>query len=449
MPNAVIRNNKGRNDNTLWTENNEGTKVSFVCYDTAYKEAEGIVSDIVENRDRFPYGDCAVLYRTNAQSRLLEEKCVLLNVPYRMVGGVNFYQRKEIKDILCYLKTIENGSDDLAVERIVNVPRRGIGQTSIDRIADHARIRDISFYEALLDIGNVPGIKAIPKVKSFTTLIETFKKEAASVTVAGLIEMVLEATGYKEELIAENTIESQTRLENLGELISKAEDFGDEAGDAEALTRFLQDVSLVADVDSMSDDDDRVTLMTMHSAKGLEFPKVYLAGMEERLFPGARAVNSPDGDEMEEERRLCYVGITRAKQELVLTASRMRIINGETQFSDKSRFIKEIPEELLETGKTGGINMEKLDENSGSGMYRPKPKVLTSGSAAVTLGKQFEVKKAEGLSYGVGDRVRHVKFGEGTVLSVEDGKRDYEVVVNFDKTGEKKLFASFAKLEKV
>jgi DNA helicase-2/ATP-dependent DNA helicase PcrA len=447
--NSVIGNNRDRKDKTLWTENEEGPKVSFICYGTAYNEAEGIVADIVNNKDRFHYGDCAVLYRTNAQSRLLEEKCVMLNVPYRMVGGVNFYQRKEIKDILCYLKTIENGSDDLAVERIVNVPRRGIGTTSIDRVRSYALDHDISLYEALLKINDVPGVKASVKVKRFTGLIEEFKRKAPDLTVAELIQLVLELTGYKEELIAEGTIEAQTRLENLGELISKAEGFDDGPDDGTALTRFLQEVSLVADVDNMTDDDDKVTLMTLHAAKGLEFPKVYLAGMEERLFPGVRAVSSPGEEEMEEERRLCYVGITRAQKELVLTASRMRIINGEPQFQTTSRFVNEINEEYLETVKTGGNAMEKQDENSGSGMYRPKPKVLTSGSAAVALGKQFEVKKAEGLSYGVGDRVRHVKFGEGTVLSVEDGKKDYEVVVNFDKAGEKKLFASFAKLQKV
>ena len=451
--NSVIRNNEDRRDKTLWTENEEGRKVSFICYDTAYKEAEGIVMDIDENKDRFPYGDCAVLYRTNAQSRLLEEKCVLWNVPYRMVGGVNFYQRKEIKDILCYLKTIENGSDDLAVGRIVNVPRRGIGQTSIDRIGTYAITHEMSFYEALDKINEVPGIKCQAKIRDFTKLIEGFRQEAAGMKVAGLIRCVLDRTGYKDELVAEDTIESQTRLENIGEFISKAEDFDEANEDGEngdtALTRFLQEVSLVADVDNMADDDDKVTLMTLHAAKGLEFPKVYLAGMEERLFPGVRAVNSADSNEMEEERRLCYVGITRAQKELVLTASRMRVINGEPQYQAPSRFIDEISPELLETEKTGGLIMEKIDENSGSGMYRPKPKVLTSGSAAVTLGKQFEVKKAEGLTYGVGDRVRHVKFGEGTVLSIEDGKRDYEVVVNFNKVGEKKLFASFAKLVKV
>ena len=450
VANAIISNNENRNDKMLWTSNGSGEKVDFYRYENAYGEAEGIVGRIRAEVSRFPYGSCAVLYRTNAQSRILEEKFVYSNVPYRIVGGVNFYQRKEIKDVISYLKIIENGSDDLAVQRIINVPRRGIGQMTIGRVAAFAEAHGISFYEALTRLNDIPGITTAAKaVRPFVRLIEHFRSMAETVTVKELIECVVEETGYGEELRNEKTIEAETRLDNIAELVNKAAEFADEPEDADALSRFLQEVALVADVDSMEDDSDRVTLMTLHAAKGLEFPRVFLAGMEERLFPSIRAINSENGKDIEEERRLCYVGVTRAQKKLSLTAAGSRLYNGERMISPVSRFITEIPDDLLEKGEKGGYFMEKQEENAGSGMYRPKPKVLTSSAAAVTLGKQFEVKKAEGLDYGPGDRVRHAKFGEGTVVSVDDGKRDYEVVVDFDKAGSKKLLASFAKLEKV
>lgn len=452
VANEIIRNNKGRNDKRLWTDNEAGFRAVFHQCDTANEEAAWVAGDIKANHDdgRFAWKDMAVLYRTNMQSRLLEERCVALSVPYRMVGGVNFYQRKEVKDLVCYLKTIENGLDDVAVQRIINVPRRGIGQTTVNRVADYALAHEISFYQALIGINEIPGIKSAgKKIREFTDLIDFFRQRSHELSVKDLIELVITETGYEEELVAENTIEAQTRLENMRELVSKAADFGDAPGEEGALTRFLQEVSLVADIDSMQDSDDRVTLMTLHAAKGLEFPKVYLTGMEENLFPGIRAVNSPDANDMEEERRLCYVGVTRAMKELTMTSAFRRVVNGEPHYSQVSRFVKEIPADLLETDRKEGRIMEKNEENAGSGMYRPKPRVLTSDTAALTLGKQFEVKKAEGLAYGPGDRVRHVKFGEGTVISVEDGKKDYEVVVDFDRAGSKKLFASFAKLTKV
>ena len=452
VANEIIRNNKGRNDKRLWTDNEAGFRAVFHQCDTANEEAAWVAGDIKANHDdgRFAWKDMAVLYRTNMQSRLLEERCVALSVPYRMVGGVNFYQRKEVKDLVCYLKTIENGLDDVAVQRIINVPRRGIGQTTVNRVADYALAHEISFYQALIGINEIPGIKSAgKKIREFTDLIDFFRQRSHELSVKDLIELVITETGYEEELVAENTIEAQTRLENMRELVSKAADYGDAPGEEGALTRFLQEVSLVADIDSMQDSDDRVTLMTLHAAKGLEFPKVYLTGMEENLFPGIRAVNSPDANDMEEERRLCYVGVTRAMKELTMTSAFRRVVNGEPHYSQVSRFVKEIPADLLETDRKEGRIMEKNEENAGSGMYRPKPRVLTSDTAALTLGKQFEVKKAEGLAYGPGDRVRHVKFGEGTVISVEDGKKDYEVVVDFDRAGSKKLFASFAKLTKV
>ncbi|MCD8125189.1 MAG: ATP-dependent DNA helicase PcrA, partial [Lachnospiraceae bacterium] len=400
---------------------------------------------------------CAVLYRPNAQSRLLEEKCVTYNVPYRLVGGVNFYQRKEIKDLICYLKTVDNGRDDLAVQRIINVPRRGIGAVTITKVAEHAAQLGMSFYDALADYEAVPGLgRASGKVAGFVSQIQVLRSKAPFMTVKELLENVLEDTGYRAELEAEGTLEAQTRLENIQELISKAAALGDDPEDPDALGRFLEEIALVAEVDSVDTEDDRVILMTLHSAKGLEFPKVYLSGMEDGLFPGNMSINSDDPMDLEEERRLCYVGMTRAREELILTAARQRMVNGETRYSRVSRFVEEISRNLLQV-REPAASVQRRAEAAGSsspsvggGSYRPKANVLNSPvSASYKLGKQFQVEKAQSLSYGVGDRVRHTKFGEGTVTNLLDGKRDYEVTVDFDRVGQKKLFASFAHLEKV
>ena len=457
VANQVIRRNEGRKEKALWTENEEGVKVFFCQFDTAFEEAEAIVKDILDHRDTFQYGDCAVLYRTNAQSRILEEKCVTYNVPYRLVGGVNFYQRKEIKDLVCYLKTVANGRDDLAVQRIINVPKRGIGQTSIRKVMGYAiDCEGMSFYDALTEAERIPGLgKTAVKINSFVNQIQVLRSKAEFMSIRELLEEILEDTGYKAELVAENTIEAQTRLENIEELVSKAADFGDSPEDNTSLDRFLEEIALVAEVDNLNEDEQRVVLMTLHSAKGLEFPRVYLSGMEEGLFPSSMAVMSDDPTDMEEERRHCYVGITRARQELTLTAARQRMINGETRLSRVSRFVGEIPLELLQEEKAPSIRTKKERDALGReaaatlGTYRPKPTVLTSSTTAAYLGKQFEVEKAGSLEYNVGDRVRHIKFGEGTVQTIEDGKRDFEVTVVFDTAGVKKLFASFAKLQKI
>ncbi|MCD8011509.1 MAG: DNA helicase PcrA [Lachnospiraceae bacterium] len=456
--NQVIRHNQGRKDKTLWTENGEGARVALRQYDTAYGEADAIVRDILQNRARYPFGQCAVLYRTNAQSRLLEEKCVAYNVPYRLVGGVNFYQRKEIKDLICYLKTVDNGRDDLAVQRIINVPRRGIGAVTITKVAEHAAQLGMSFYDALADCEAVPGLSrsAAAKVTGFVSQIQVLRSKASFMTVKELLENVLEDTGYRKELEAEGTLEAQTRLENIQELVNKAAALGDEPEDTEALGRFLEEIALVAEVDSVDTEDDRVILMTLHSAKGLEFPKVYLSGMEDGLFPGNMSINSEDPMDLEEERRLCYVGMTRAREELILTAARQRMVNGETRYSRVSRFVEEIPRNLLQVREPAASVQRRAEaagggsSSAGGGSYRPRANVLNSpASASYKLGKQFQVEKAQSLSYGVGDRVRHTKFGEGTVTNILDGKRDYEVTVDFDRVGQKKLFASFAHLEKV
>lgn len=486
--NAVIHNNQGRKDKTLWTANGEGVPVEFRQYEQAYEEADGIIRDIIASgRD---YQDCAVLYRTNAQSRLLEEKCIVHNVPYRLVGGVNFYQRKEIKDILCYLKTIANGQDDIAVQRIINVPKRGIGATSIGKITAWSSEQGISFYEACKRAQAVPALgKAAGKIAGFVGQIEDFSDRLLEegYSLKELIEAILDETGYREELQAEGEIESQTRLENIEELINKAVSYWEERENPD-LNEFLEEVALVADVDRMDDSQNRVTLMTLHSAKGLEFPVVYLSGLEDGLFPSSMSIMSDDKTDIEEERRLCYVGITRAMERLVITGARLRMVNGETRYSKISRFVEEIPEEFIEAEKlkprlgrraaeehevdglpwnqTRGVSMFGTKSNSyaspttgyadgngigGAGGVSFGRGGTGSGGAGTTpgFGKAFTVKKSASLDYQEGDRVSHIKFGEGTVQSIKDGTKDYEVTVEFDRAGVKKMFASFAKLQKI
>lgn len=490
--NEVIRHNFGRKDKTLWTANGEGDKILFKQFGTAKDEADFVVRQIRDSG--YSYQDQAVLYRTNAQSRLLEERCIFYNVPYRLVGGVNFYQRKEIKDILAYLKTIANGVDDLSVIRIINVPKRGIGATTIGRVTAFASEHNMSFYDTLKEAKQIPGIgKAAEKISRFIAQMEAFRAMAYSeeYSMKDLIDHILEDTGYEEELQEEGEIEAQTRLENIEELINKAAAY-EEDSEHPTLDEFLEQVALVADIDNVDDTEDRVTLMTLHSAKGLEFPKVYLVGMEDGLFPGMMSIMSGDKTEMEEERRLCYVGITRAKKELVLTAARQRMINGETRWSKPSRFINEIPPNLLDTDKLQPVfGKSKQDDpgdfglpwdqgsksgvsrfgmgynayaskttsppgNSGAGYKNAKNSGTGGfGSSMQSLepkkkpgfGKTFTVQKAASLAYKEGDRVKHAKFGEGTVKEIIDGARDYEVTVEFDKGGQKKMLAGFAKLE--
>ena len=353
--NSVIANNRGRKEKSLWTENGEGELIRLRQFDTAFDEADFIGEDIKSAvRQGGSYNDSAVLYRTNAQSRLLEEKFIAMNIPYKIVGGVNFYARREIKDLLAYLKTIDNGRDDVAVRRIINVPKRGIGLTTINRIQESATERGIGFYEALLAPGLIAGVgRSATKLDSFAALIEYFKTLAEEMNITDLLQEVIEKTGYIESLENEDKEEAKTRKENIDELISKAATYEESCQDKDekaTLSGFLEEVALVADIDSPDEDQEYVVLMTLHSAKGLEFPRVYLAGMEDGLFPGYMSINAGDREELEEERRLCYVGITRAEQELTLTSARRRMVHGETQYNPMSRFVKEIPRELLDTG---------------------------------------------------------------------------------------------------
>ncbi|MEQ2590325.1 DNA helicase PcrA [[Ruminococcus] torques] len=460
VANSVIRNNKGRKEKTLWTDNEKGEKIRLRQFDTAYDEAQFIAEDIKdETAQGANYSDHAVLYRTNAQSRLLEEKFVAMNIPYKIVGGINFYSRREIKDVLSYLKTIDNGKDDLAVRRIINVPKRGIGLTTINRIQESAAARGIGFYDALSAPDLIPGIgRSASKLDSFAALIEYFKGRSEESGVTDLLTEVIEKTGYTESLEADDPEELEARVQNIDELVSKAavyEESCSDRGERPTLSGFLEEVALVADIDSVAEDRDYVILMTLHSAKGLEFPHVYLAGMEDGLFPSYMSISGDDPEELEEERRLCYVGVTRAEEKLTLTCARMRLVRGERQYNSMSRFIKEMPSALIDTGKReGGFSQnvslgEKRTHSSEVSGYKRSAYAQKPAFAAIQKGSGLMAKKSEGLSYGVGDRVRHVKFGDGTVTEIKEGGRDYEVTVQFDTAGVRKMFALFAKLIKI
>ena len=476
--NSVIANNRGRKEKSLWTENGEGELIRLRQFDTAFDEADFIGEDIKSAvRQGGSYNDSAVLYRTNAQSRLLEEKFIAMNIPYKIVGGVNFYARREIKDLLAYLKTIDNGRDDVAVRRIINVPKRGIGLTTINRIQESATERGIGFYEALLAPGLIAGVgRSATKLDSFAALIEYFKTLAEEMSITDLLQEVIEKTGYIESLENEDKEEAKTRKENIDELISKAATYEESCQDKDekaTLSGFLEEVALVADIDSLDEDQEYVVLMTLHSAKGLEFPRVYLAGMEDGLFPGYMSINAGDREELEEERRLCYVGITRAEQELTLTSARRRMVHGETQYNPMSRFVKEIPRELLDTGNKKFTQETEMPAQQNTyaraseafraqafagalgGMAPAKnqgtSKTVTGSQALASLqkGSQLAAGGNGPLGYEVGDRVRHVKFGEGTVTDIKEGGRDHEVTIEFDGVGTRKMFAKFAKLVKV
>ena len=456
--NAVIRNNHGRKEKTLWTENEDGNMIQFRQFDSAYEEAEYVVGDIRRhvNKELCSYKDNAVLYRTNAQSRMFEERFVRDSIPYKVIGGVNFYARREIKDLLAYLKTIDNGRDDLAVRRIVNVPKRGIGLTSINRVQEYASSRECSFYDALRAVDLIPNIgRGQAKLESFVAMIEHFKNDVQDMSVSELMEEVIKETGYIDAMIHEcESEEATSRIENIDELrykIAAYEENCETQNEASTLSGFLEDVALVADIDSLDESTDYVVLMTLHSAKGLEFPHVYLAGMEDGLFPSYMTITADDPAELEEERRLCYVGITRAEKDLTLTCARKRMVHGETQYKKMSRFLKEIPLELLETGPS--TKKEKKEESEPvrvkTSFMQAKEAFKTKAFTAPKPVQQFGTPKGGKLPYGVGDRVKHIKFGEGTVTAITEGGRDYEVTVDFDGPGTKKMFAAFARLQKV
>ena len=451
--NRVIENNTERKPKRLWTENGAGDKVHFRQFLNGFEEAEYVVGEITKARRNGDcnYKDCAVLYRTNAQSRLFEEKFLLANVPYKIVGGINFYARKEIKDLLCYLKTVSNAKDDVAVRRILNVPKRGIGAATVSKVQDYAEYMQVSFYDALRVAEEIPSIgRSLSKINGFVDFIQSLRSKEEVYTVRELLEEVIRLTGYVDELRAEDTEEAKARIENIDELISKTEMYQETMkaqNEPATLSGFLEEIALVADIDSVDPNQDYVLLMTLHSAKGLEFPKVFLTGMEDGIFPGYMTISSGDPSDLEEERRLCYVGITRAMKELTLTCAQQRMIRGETQFNRVSRFVREIPRELVDLGHTVQEKKPRLEDIAPKNNSYMQMKMAFH--AKPFQPKEFKVTKAEALDYEVGDTVRHVKFGVGIVKNITEGGRDYEVTVDFDRFGVKKMFAGFAKLKKI
>lgn len=515
--NAVIRHNVGRKDKSLWTEQGEGSRIHFRPFDTAYEEAEYIAYDISKKHREgsFDYRDCAVLFRTNAQARVLEEQFVRAGIPYDVVGGVNFYSRKEIKDLIAYLKTIDNGRDDVAVKRIINVPKRGIGATTITRIQEYADERQISFFDALCEADRIMTIgRSAVKLQPFVNMIYTFRAKLPIYGLEGLINDIIKETGYVEQLEADSDEEASARIENIDELVSKIVAY-EQDNDEATLSAFLEEVALVADIDGVDRDDNKVLLMTLHSAKGLEFPSVYMAGMEDGVFPSYMTISSGDISELEEERRLAYVGITRAKKDLTLTCAKARMLRGETQYNPVSRFLKEIPADLMDNrvpeykNKDFAVYDEEsaerkafkqkpfyntyqstyqktyqnayqssssqvtktvmsddvFDKKTASSSFDGRPKAVlkkkttklevqpymskaAASMAGLTKGMPQSDKE---LSYGVGDRVRHIKFGEGTVQNIVKGPRDYQVTVLFDSEnyGQKVMYAAFAKLQRI
>ena len=503
--NAVIGNNVKRKKKALWTDRGEGTKLHLKQFNTAREEAAFITDDIARKMraDRhLHYSDFAILYRTNAQARSLEERFVLDSIPYNVVGGTNFYDRREIRDMIAYLKTIDTGQDEIAVRRILNVPRRGIGATTMARLSDYAVDRDVTFFAAMESCRNITSLgRSTAKIESFVKLILSLREFAQEHRLSELLRQIIIQTEYEAYLRDLDDEDGEDRISNVDELVSKITDY-EETAEEPTLSGFLEEVALVSDLDNTSESQDKVLLMTLHSAKGLEFPHVYISGMEDGIFPSAMALNSDDEEAEEEERRLAYVGITRAKDDLTLTCSRTRMLRGEVQYNPMSRFVAEIPEELFDSevpsnryeddhpfdrdysgrgdrygSSYGGSTYGSISSYGGSAYSgsayagskaqdngrtaRPRLKAVYKKPSTDDAKKPYIAKAGgKGLSslskgmpsapsapnYGPGDRVRHTKYGEGTVKAVEAGPRDYKVTVQFDEYGQKIMYAAFAKL---
>ncbi|WP_010191839.1 DNA helicase PcrA [Bacillus sp. m3-13] len=470
--NRVIDNNIGRKKKNLWTENDEGQKIIHYQADSEKSEAQFVVGKMRELMRQNPsrtLGDFAILYRTNAQSRVMEEMLLMSNINYTIVGGTKFYDRKEIKDILAYLRLIANPDDDISLQRIVNVPKRGIGATTVDKIANYATQHDISIYTALaeVDLIGVSG-RATSQLKEFRSLIEGYVQMQEYISVTELVEEVLEKSGYREMLKADKTIESQSRLENIDEFLSVTKNF-EEKYDDKSLVAFLTDLALVADIDKLDEEDpaqqEGVILMTLHAAKGLEFPVVFLIGMEEGVFPHSRSLF--EEAEMEEERRLAYVGITRAEEQLFITNAQMRTLFGRTNINPPSRFIKEIPEELLESEENkeaasrptpfggrgssfGGGSASTFGGSSSTGRARAASPASQTARRTTAPSRGLTATGGESLDWMVGDKAEHKKWGVGTVVSVKGDGDGKELDIAFPSpTGIKRLLAKFAPVTKV
>ncbi|MBM4764546.1 DNA helicase UvrD [Bacillus sp. B15-48] len=449
--NHVIQNNLNRKSKKLWTENAEGNKIVYYRADSEQVEAQyviGKIQELIKSGNRKP-SEIAILYRTNAQSRVIEESFLKSNLEYTIVGGTKFYDRKEIKDILAYLRLVSNPDDDISLQRVINVPKRAIGATSIDKIANFAAMHDISMFHAL-DSVELIGLspKAAKAAAGFRDLIANYTKMQDFLSVTELVEEILDKSGYREMLKAENSIEAESRLENLDEFLTVTNAFEENSED-KSLTGFLTDLALVADIDKLDDDgqkpNETVTLMTLHSAKGLEFPVVFLIGLEEGVFPHSRSLM--EEAEMEEERRLMYVGVTRAEEELYITNAQMRTLFGRTNMNQESRFIKEIPDELMEYVQPAERRYKpaekpsRMNQSQVAGTAFKQPRGAVTRPAAKTGGDQ--------LDWRVGDKAQHGKWGIGTVVSVKGSGEGTELDIAFPSpVGVKRLLAKFAPITK-
>lgn len=435
--NEVIKNNTERKPKGLWTANTGGDKINYYEATTERDEAEYVVKEIMKHqRNGKKYSDMAILYRTNAQSRVLEETFMKSNIPYTMVGGQKFYDRKEIKDLLSYLRVIANSNDDISLQRIINVPKRGVGPSSVEKIQTYAVQNNISMFDAL---GEVDFIGLSKKVTqeciSFYEMIQNLIKEQEFLEISEIVEEVLVKSGYRDMLDREQTLESRSRLENLDEFMSVPKDYEENTPlEEQSLINFLTDLSLVADIDE-ADTESGVTLMTMHSAKGLEFPIVFIMGMEESLFPHIRAIKSDDDHEMEEERRICYVAITRAEETLYITNATTRMLFGRSQSNMPSRFLKEIPEDLMES-------------HSGSKRQTIQPKEKPTQKRGFSKRTTSSKKQVTSSDWKVGDKVTHKAWGEGMVSNVNEKNGSVELDIIFKSEGPKRLLAQFAPIEK-
>lgn len=471
--NEVIKNNETKYEKKLWTSNEAGSLPKVFRGDNEYDEANYIVEQInsLRRSEYYKYSDFAVLYRMNSQSRSIEDILRRENIPYKIIGGLKFYERKEIKDIIAYLRLIHNTADNLSLTRIINEPKRGVGKTSLDNIEAIAATNGISMYEVIKRADEFGLNRVFTNTRGFVNAIEELRQERENKVISELIKDTLKKTGYTQALKDENTIEAENRIENLDEFLTVAIEFEEESAD-NSLTEFLEGITLSSDLDGMEDAEESVTLMTLHSAKGLEFPAVFLVGMEEGIFPGYKSIGEPK--ELEEERRLCYVGITRAKEKLFMTCAKQRTIFGSTSFNGVSRFIKEIPanmldgyEELEQSTKNafGDSRYEWGYGNSTSGSFFGSPVTSYKGSdiSKKTAASSFGFKSADSFlanlnkskntgdidldAYKSGVKVYHKKFGEGMINSVEAEGDDLKVDISFEKAGHKRLMAKFAGLE--
>ena len=469
--NAVIKHNENKFEKKLWTENDEGSLPCIYNGEDEYDEATYIVQQIshLKTEEYYKNSDFTVLYRMNAQSRAIEDILRREDIPYKIIGGLKFYERKEIKDIIAYLRLIHNTSDNLSLKRIINEPKRGIGKTSLEKVQDISENSGVSMYEVIKNAAEYDLNRVYLNSREFIEQIENLRNEKEKLSISELIKLTLKTTGYTRALEQENTVEAESRIENLEEFLTVAIEFEEESAD-NTLAEFLESLTLSSDIDGMEETQDSVTLMTLHSAKGLEFPVVFLVGMEEGIFPGYKSIGEPK--ELEEERRLFYVGITRAKQYLYLTCAKHRTIFGSTSYNAISRFVKEIPDELLEGyqeavetksdsgfedtgyrwsyGKGQSVKTYKIENNELEKTVAAKPAFeFRSAESFLNSIKQNKNKNTDiDISkYEAGQRIYHKKFGEGTINYVEQEGDDAKVDINFDKAGHKRLMAKFAGLE--